>query len=478
MILNYYNFLLETRMTSEKEGSHLELNKNGKNLEPFKFYYKPEFNENYYILKNISFEDYKPLNNKVTLLFNTTYKDNDEDSKKKLINTDFNENDYYFYQLYFTKKRYRIPGININFMKNINKFNITKTEDDRLHFIVIQKNNNVTNVKLNSGISARSISGDKAEKILSNKFGFTIKQTKINKKINIIPENKKKSILYNILTTNINDYDNLFDFVDNDEHLNKYDLIINDGILTGSKIEVKKYDIQSLFYKNGQPKKIEMSEQLKISNKSQLKQLVDLYKKTNPNENIEPLINNYINDHGLQLSNLFSLRYNGEHINLINNIREFYNTRIDYLFNKYKDIPNEYIMNDIYGIYFFNTESGVDGFLIESKNDNNDNNFKYFWNKSIANWGLKRIKLLFEIDPKSYRMVWLGDQDKRFFIKTFQIGDFLQSKILKKEYVKSNYQPIIKNTEVGPIKWDYRKGYWVSVDEQHVDSGIILKNQT
>jgi len=121
-------------------------------------------------------------------------------------------------------------------------------------------------------------------------------------------------------------------------------------------------------------------------------------------------------------------------------------------------------MTEIYGIYFFNKINGVDGFLIRTNNQNKKN-FTYSWELKYSHWGLLRIKLMVEVSPESYRMVWMGDQN--IFVETYEVGNF--------NLIPSEKQSIIKNTEVGNIIWNKEKGYWcILQDEIHGGVGINL----
>jgi hypothetical protein len=480
-MLKYNNFILETKMTPEKESLIFELNDKGLKLKPFKYLDNKKY---FYILKPINYDDYNPENNKVTLLYNTTYKDSDEYiNRYKLNNLNLDNNLYLYYKILKTERLNREPGgISIDYNNNNDRFE-NHLIDNRIHYVVVRKNSNVSNIRMNYG--QRMASGDKAEKIIANKFGFGIEQTKINttiKRKNIVGE-KSKSIIFDILNSDIDEYENLFE-IDYKEPLNKYDLVITDGKLKGSKIEVKKYDIKSIIRftnekgienpkRKGDSKPLEMAEQLKISNKSQLKKLVDLFSIKYPDYNVEPLIKNYNNDGGKELSDLFRLSYNGEYLNLINNIRNFYNSKIVYMGEKFNNIKQEFIMNEVFGVYFFNIETGVDGFLIKTKNKYNKRNMKYYWSTVMSHWGLKRIKLFFEVNPDSYRCVWLGDL--KIFTETFKVGDIEKCKNLKTEDIRTKHNPILLNTEYGPIKWDTNHGYWIRVPHYYdIKSGVSI----
>jgi len=505
-MLNYNKFLNETNMTSEKEGDDLELNDRGKKLPPFKYYYSPEMNnKNYFVLKSITFNDYEPQNNRVTLLKLSLWEDTEIRNRRNKIldDTTFNQNDFYFYRLVSTNRRSReSTGVSIPYTPD--RFNNQLTIDNKLHFIIIRKNENIPNVRLNSG--QRSSVGYNAEKIISDKFGWELVRTKISKKIlgsdydanGIIDNTQKRAIFSDILKTDIgvlNRYADLFTLEDPGMELNKYDLIIKDEKKDSisKKIEVKKYNSKYLISKPKEDeetedkedketkvKKILMSEQLKISTKSGLKKLVDLYKEMNPDVNVYPLLNTYRIDKGVELNNFFRKDNNGGYDELIQNIRNFYNERIDYMFEKYNEIDDDLIMKKIYGVYFFNNDNGVDGFLIKTENEFDTKikyNLKYTWEKVESHWGLLRIKLMVEVNPNATRMVWLGNE--KLFIRTFKLNNFKLTNKLKEEDEKTNHNPIIVNTDIGSIKWSSSDGYWVLLSQDEAIDGVgglVLEN--
>jgi len=468
-MLDYYEFINETKMTSEKDGKDLELNDKGKKLPPFEYYYQDQLDDNlYYVLKFINIDDYEPTNNKVTLLNNSLWQDTDIANRKNEIirNTDFSDNDYYFYKLVSTPRRIReIHGVNIPYIKEPDRFNDQLTQDNRLHFVVIEKNSTVTNVRLNAG--QRTASGIKAEVIIKDKFGWEMERTGISKTLSTGNNLAKFSDILKTDMGILNEYEDLFNLVDTNSPLNKHDLIITSGVHRGQKIEVKKYDVIDMFYMDNRPKSLMMSEQFKIGDKRGLRKLVMLYKEMNPDVDVEPLIGDFDQDGGVKLNMLF--RKTGEnrpHRELVQNIRDFYNERIDYMIRKYQRLDNELIMNDVYGVYFFSTETGVDGFLIKTnKDEKKERNINYYWETDESQWGLNRIKLLFNVKPNAYRYVWLGDEE--LFVRTFVVSNRRKLKELKIVDIKTAHNPIIKDTDVGPIKWDSTKGYWVRIDNNH-----------
>lgn len=475
-MLKYEQFLLETFLSEEKAGLHLELNDAGKNKEPFEYYYSPQMDDNnYFVMKSIPFDEYEPEGNRVTYLYNTIFKDTHVQGRKKLNNTNFDEDQYYFFKLVSTPRRHddnEVHGVSIAYNGNEDRFNeFQLTQDGRKHYIVIEKNKYSSLVRLNSG--QRHATGDRAEKLIANAFGWRLDKTKINIPIvkrnvanHIIPDAERKAVLSDILKGN--NGDDLFD-LEPPEPINKYDLVITHGNFEGKKIEVKRYSAEDIFYKTGIPKKILMAEQLKIATKPGLKKLVDIYKEMHPEANVQPLLENYRNDRGLQLSNYFSKDGGGDHEVLIDNIRRFYNARINYMFGKYANIPKNLLMDGIYGIYFFNDDNGVDGFFIRTENPEGGRNLRYSWEVEVSHWGLNRIKMMVEVNPKSYRLVWVGDLYT--FVETYEVDQV--SKIPSKE------DSIIRGTDVGTIAWDRTKKYWdiVPDDIKGGVGGIFLNRK-
>lgn len=467
-MLKYQDFINETTLTIEKYGLNLELNDKGISLPPFLFYKRNEYNR-YYILKFISYEEYIPvygdIKNRVTLLKGTTYEDTEIVNKKGTIlkDTNFDKNNYYFYQIYYTPFiEWETLGIPIKYDEFPDKFDEEYTVDGKMHFVVIEKNSNVRTVTLNNG--SRS-GGNRAEKIISNKFGWELDGTKIEKKLiknkfdedqNIISKEKRYAILKDVLETDIETlykYNDIFVLDNKYDIISKYDLIIKNGKYAGKKIEVKKYDTRDLFYSSYKndgdyKKEILIAEQLKISTKSGLKSLVELYKRINPEVNIEPLLINYRHDKGYELSNYFKKESIHPYKNLVDDIRKFYNDKIGIIKQKYDQINKNLIMMDIFGIYFFNKEDGEDGFLIINENDN----LEYKWTLIKGTWGLDRISLVLKVDPSAKKNVWVGDLN--IFVETYDVGDL--SKIQRN---------IIEDTKIGTIKWDNNKGYWVLAEK-------------
>jgi len=503
-MLSFDKFLLlETNITIEKANMNLELNHKGYLLPPF----QNLNNEFFYVFKNISYNDFVNTfenDDKVTYLKNTIYKDNKEEGRKKLDNNEiFNEEKYYYYQIFKINKilnnnKELLFSLNYNLTKDDNNYNWTPHLDNNQnkHFIIIEKNTNVSTVKLN-GNSKRTFSGENAENILHKKFGWIVDQTKIQNKLNlndqnleILPKEFEKSMLYKILGQKKEILETNKDFFTfNNQNLSKYDLVIPNNAspdLRGKKIEVKKYGIEELFGKLINNRKIIsneilLAEQMKISNKHQLKKLIDLYKYRNPDVDVEPLLINYNNDRGETLSNLFKYDYNGEHKNLINNIRNFYNSKIEIIFESFERIGTENLMRDVYGIYFFNNETGVDGFLIKIKDENNINNITFKWIIKVSHWGLKRIQILYQVKKSAKRLVWLGDNNpleyKNTFAETFEIGDLKKSIELKMIDNELNHRPILKNTSKGTIQWDSNFGYWLKISD-YEEKGLDIKGKS
>lgn len=446
----------ETHMTHEKYHANLELNRHGKSLDPFEYYYTPDMdNNNYFVIKNIDYNEYHPQNNRVTLLTGSIFLDTDTDdysrtAKRKLNNTNFNQDDYLFYKLVSTPRRFgddtktdEIHGVAVRYEDDPNRFSDQLTEDGKIHFIVIKKNDNVTSVRLNT--NKRTFAGSGAEKTIANRFGWNRIGTKIKK--NILKKVNNDYVLATLkdIMTVPEVYNDLFIVENPDENISKYDVIIPDGEYAGKKIEVKRYSASSLFEisKGIRPRKILLAEQLKIATKKDLRKIVELYGiSTGTN------VDNLLNMDDIRLSAEFS-KSNYDN-NLINNIRDYYNARMEYMIEKFNRIPQESIMSDIYGIYFFNLKSGQDGFLIKNY-DGNVKNIDYVWDINIEHWGLKRIRLMFMVNPNSYRYIWLGDV--RRFVKTYRV---------KNTRIRpSRFKGVIKTKKYGIIKWSHHDGYWV-----------------
>lgn len=459
---NYYNFINETVLTHGKKDLNLEFNDKGRKMLPFIYYFTLN---KYIILKRINFDEYQPNTNRVTFLTGSTYLDNEISNKRNYLleNKDFDNENYFFYKIVSYNFQEDNPSI-VSIPYDETKFNDQLTYNNKVHFIVIKKNTNVTSVRIN--INQRHTFGYNAEQTISDKFGWSLKNTKIKSDIvKVINGNKQKAFLTDILKTDLdtlNRYQDLFQINNINTPLNKYDLIIKEGEHIGKKIEVKKYNMRSLFYKDDiTPKTLMMAEQLKIATKPGLKKLVTLYHEMNPDIDVSFLLNNFNLDKGEKLSKFFRKDDNP----IVEDIKKFYNDRINYMLNKFSEINN--IMTDIFGIYFFNNKTGVDGFLILNHEIN------YTWRAVNSQWGLKRIKILFTINPNADKYVWIGN--RKTFVKTFKVNDFDAYKELKRIDKISEHKPIIKNTDIGTIKWNSTEGYWESVDNYDDTKTIDLK---
>lgn len=513
MFKKFLDFINETYISTNKSHMNLELNNLGKKLLPFAYYYESVRDiKFYYVLKRINYEEFiKKFNeddDRVTYLNKYTYKDNKVEGRKKLDidNIDLYENNFYYYQMIKTLRKEKGKIISYEKEKDTREWVPCLTENNNLHFIIIQNNTNIGTVRLN-GYSARTTSGQRAENVLHNKFGWIIQQTKIQNKINfgddvdILPDKFRKSVLYNIIGQDeelIRDNSELFSFENN--VLSKHDLIIPnnnyDESLRNKKIEVKKYSVSSLFTKNTGflSNEILLAEQLKISNKSQLKKLVELYKYKNPDKDVDILLNNYNRDGGDELSKYFKKNYNGVHIELVNNIKSFYNRRIRYIYEKFEMIDKGDIMKDVYGIYFFNNVTGVDGFLIKIYKDFNKKNISRTLEEQIRDsnrnivfdwkldtnsyWGLYRINIVYQVKTDAMRLVWMGENNphgyKNTFAETFIVGDLETSMQLRNIDNEMDHRPILKNTSKGDIQWSTVDGYWTKYIYETDDKDIGL----
>jgi hypothetical protein len=108
-------------------------------------------------------------------------------------------------------------------------------------------------------------------------------------------------------------------------------------------------------------------------------------------------------------------------------------------------------MSKTYGIYFFSSTSGINGFLIKTY-DNGKRNLFYEWKLTYAHWGLFRIQLMVRVNPESNRYVWVGVE--RIFVKTFKV---------KYLGIELERQKTELKTPYGRIKWSSEFGYWVKI---------------
>jgi len=493
-LLKFDQFLNETNITTGKIDMTLELNKKGELLPPFVYFNKENY---YYILKYINTinfhqngehlnnKDYRILlNNKVTKLTPSTYKDNEsiEGSRNRL---DINrlEGLYFIYKIKHSEIKVidnEKEGITINYDDDKNRFENTVI-NNKSHYILIKQNTNVNTIRLNS--NQRYGFGSKAEVVLSKRFGWILKPTKIESK-EIIKLIDEKSVIKKILTTNDNDIPNLVHFDTGTTVFNKYDLVIEDENGGNDKfIEVKKYNTDDLFYKkdNHESKPILIAEQLKIATKQSLLKIIKIY--LNEYDNIDDndqyikLIEEIYNiDKGDTLGECF--RKNANIHNILNNIdinniqinydiinrlivdinliKQFYNKKVKLLLHEYKkSLSMEIIMKKVYGIYFFSDSKGMNGFLLKSTNINRKPNFEYYWQISDSHWGLNRIQLMAKIVNNPYKYIWLGDESK--FIKTYNILDNNYPFNISDENITYDYTKIT-------VQWNSQNGYWSRVD--------------
>ncbi|MCB1713174.1 MAG: hypothetical protein KDH96_12090, partial [Candidatus Riesia sp.] len=214
---------------------NLELTDKFKNRpdSPFNYYFKTGLNDtHYFVFSSITYDEYQPAGNRVTFLKKTTFLDTVDGRPNYSLRDPniFSNNDYYFYILTSTQRRNlgekgsETHGITINLDKDPRRFSVQRTEDGKKHFVVIEKDDNATSVRLNSGKSRFDALG--AEKVIQTKFGWNRNQKSIKKRLikyqtndngEIIPDRYQEATLHDIMASS--EYTNIFDIENPDETL-------------------------------------------------------------------------------------------------------------------------------------------------------------------------------------------------------------------------------------------------------------------
>jgi len=500
MILKYSEYINETRISVEKHGKTLELNRSGRMIKSFSYMDDDVNKLMYFVLKSIKGIDKKTLlDNRITLLTSTKFKDTDptydiednvnrysdiksnigvnifgksNDSDIEYIDNEIvdygmildDKRNYYLYQVEFADFRGKDRSDTV-IVYDEDRFEPYVSDDGKFHYVLMERGKNISTVRLNN--KQRHGSGQNAEIIISNRFGWELSPSKIKSSDFISVINNEKRIINSILKTDNDSISDLFKFsldVDSTSTISKHDLVIKSNSnydINDKKVEVKRYSGRSLYNRNKIPVDVLLAEQLKISTKPSLLNLVKVYGEVT-GENIESLKILYDLDNGDSLSKFFNKNKPVDYINdgLIERIQKFYNDKIDILLNKYKNIiwetdsngivtrSNNRIMTDTYGIYFFNKDSGKDGFFVKM------DNFEYDWIINSSHWGINRIQLMMKIKGDPNRFVWLGEEQD--FI---EISHKVSTKDVKPND-KDNTVNAVYNDEIIKIVWNTDKGYW------------------
>jgi len=257
-------------------------------------------------------------------------------------------------------------------------------------------------LKLNSG-QKRVKTGQWAEDLLVKKYKWVDKKKnpqdtkKIVLKLTVPSETTKGTKLKQVTISDIleNIDDDLFiNSLIINKDLNKYDLLVN---INGEKekLEVKKYSDRQVI-----GKKIMFAEQKSIKTKEQLISVVKTYNKvTNDNLFVDEL-----KDRNL-ISEIFNRKEDGTE-----KIIKFYNDGIESFYQKLMDRGEELdVQKDVYGIYFFNKESGKDGFLIKNFNEDGTSIINYKWEFVSGHWGFNRLTIFSYIPREVKKWVWNGN---------------------------------------------------------------------
>lgn len=368
-------------------------------------------NPNKVILKN-EIKKYRFTQLKSTIYKDTNVNDRnslDYDDIKTILNRKKN---YYFYEM--------IRGNRVNGIPNKNDIvEVILNENSKPWIFIIEKNINCSLIKTLS----RQEGGTYMESELSNKYGWEHSPQKIIlqiKKNNSAIESGK--LLSSILSSDDSD---IFGIDYNLEAFSKYDLIINGN----KKIEVKKIDNgESDVWKNGKSKQFILAEQCKISDNRTLKKLVIWYRDifSFNKKSIEYKYSNMLSTmYEKDIREEFRMGSDSIYNFICDDIKEYYNARLDHIINAFSKIESDKWMRDSYGIYFAVKGSARKfDFLIKS-----DDNIKYEW-KIVKEWaGFNRLKLFMYISGES--MVHILTENNNF-IEAYKLKDYYKYKDQKR----------------------------------------------
>lgn len=368
-----------------------------------------------------------------TLFLSTIYKDTETTgnrnlSMKEIVDIMTNSNDYLFYRLGSGPRTENAAPNREHIIEYIDF-------DDNKWYWVIKKRTNCSLVKIKS----RQEGGYWAEHQLSKLHGWKEEHHDIKMKIRkggiIIRAN---NMMQNIMHSS--DVD-VFTVDDDRDTFLKYDLVIDDGLPTQKRIEVKKYENKEKeLWKNGRPFPLMLAEQCKISTRGTLKKIVEWY---NEIYEYNKRSFEYIESKRLKvldervIHREFSLNVkivdglgkihwipNPDGVSEIcDKIRDYYNDKIKKLPKIFNEINKDRWMTGIYGIYFTgpNRMDRREDFLIRIKNDDGTSNMNFVW-KIVPEWlGFNRLKLFIEVKGDAWEYILTEGNN---FEKVFQLRNF------------------------------------------------------
>lgn len=463
-ILNFYNFLNESKI-DDTFGTDIEKSlllfsdtirkdfiKGGNKFPIFYPYYVDD--DVFYGLSLVGPTEVGTIGGKFrdcrfTMLGKTSYKDTTEEGRRKLsydevANISHNKNDYYFYHLVCGDRN------NTGTPNKDDPTTVIKYGDDDWYF-VIKKGINCTMVKLKS----RQEGGYWAEHQLIGKHGWGERHHDIKMKI------MKNDILIrsNGLIKNImqSSDDDIFSVEDDPLTFFKYDIVIDEGMPTEKRIEVKKYEHKErdILSADGESKDIMLAEQCKISDRSTLKRVIKWYGEIFPRD-LE--VKRLLDMDERSIHREFSLKfkedghwiYNPDESEITQTIRDYYNERIERLLEIFNNVNPDRWMRGVYGIYFAGPNRGDrrEDFLIKI-----DENVSFEW-KIVKEWaGFNRLKLFMKINKNAWEHILVEGNN---FEETFRLRDF--------EYHESRRKDGIIRTPRIIYKYDPNKSLWIKED--------------
>lgn len=399
----------------------------------------------------------KYKNCKFTLLTPGSYKDTDEIGHRNLSYAaipdhysvhDIMSNNKAFYFYEFVKgERNALAAPDRQHIDEV-----IKAKDGRDWYFIIIRDKSCSMVKSKS----RQEGGKWAEHKLASLYGWEESSHDIRMKIMmndaVIRANRemKSGMIYNILHADEND---VFSVEDDPDTFVKYDLIMDDE----KRIEVKKINEKQLWdgYKSVP---FVLAEQCKVSDRGTLLKIVEWYNtiyshRKNSRQYIDSLELVNINDIR-KMAAEFGLRDTDEPrifagANIIQWIRDFYNTKIVQLVNVFNNINQKRWMAGIYGIYFSSEDR------MDRRNDFtimiNNNDMKYYW-EIVPEWlGFDRLKLFMIISGNAWEYI-LTEGNK--FIKAYKLKDY-------KDYKEQRENGILNLPDGSVYKYDEISSLWI-----------------
>jgi len=402
-------------------------------------------------VNEISVDDYS--NCRFTLFSSSGYKDtNVEEGRKKLtydrVSDIFDEKErYYFYDI--------VSGNRVeNGAPDREHITDTITDDDgRNWFIIIIKNKPCSLVKTKS----RQEGGKWVEAHLASTYtgweesSHDIKLIVKKNNISIRSNNMIKQIVQS-------SDDDIFSVEEDINTLEKYDILIDDNI----RLEVKKYSENDL-WKDGKSEDVMLAEQCKLADRRTLEKIIGWYneiyshnKRTKEYRESLALLE-LPTDRAI--ANEFSIKQKPgdppkifEDSDICDNIRHFYNSKLEKLATAFNSVSKYRWMTGILGIYFAgdNRMDRRNDFLIKFLEDDGTVNINFEW-KIVNEWlGFNRLKLFMNVDGDSWEYIQTEGNN---FISVYKLKDYKVHKLNRKNG--------IINSVNGRFTYDNMSKLWI-----------------